>query len=175
MKKKQPYEKFSGVTTNTTIYYHRVHKPDQPSRLLTKKEIKERWLEGYKEQNLTLDEYDLDSLSSNCNFEEMHALEAVAKAQRNLTASIKDEAFEIERLQVAKWILEESLKLKKAEDARVEALIGQGKFYPAHLKAWADQIERDHKYTSQLSTYLRRLGTEWEAINKGLNDKEERE
>ncbi|KKK83760.1 hypothetical protein LCGC14_2790120, partial [marine sediment metagenome] len=34
MKKKQPYEKFSGVTTNTAIYYHGVYKPDQP-RLLT--------------------------------------------------------------------------------------------------------------------------------------------
>ncbi len=34
MKKKQPYEKFSGVTTNTAIYYHGVDKPDQ-SRLLT--------------------------------------------------------------------------------------------------------------------------------------------
>ena len=34
MKKKQPYEKFSGVTTNTTIYYHGVYKPDK-SRLLT--------------------------------------------------------------------------------------------------------------------------------------------
>ncbi len=31
MKKKQPYEKFSGVTTNTAIYYHGVYKPD-PSR-----------------------------------------------------------------------------------------------------------------------------------------------
>ncbi len=39
MKKKQPYEKFSGVTTSTAIYYHGVDKPDQSSRLLTNKEI----------------------------------------------------------------------------------------------------------------------------------------
>ena len=40
MKKKQPYEKFSGVTTNTAIYYHGVDKPDQP-RLLTDEQTRE--------------------------------------------------------------------------------------------------------------------------------------
>ena len=49
--------------------------------LLTNKEIKERWLEGYKEQNLTSDEFNLDNLSNNLYFEDMHALETVAKAQ----------------------------------------------------------------------------------------------
>ena len=49
--------------------------------LLTGPEIKERWLEGYKEQNLTDDEYDLDNLRNNLHFEDMHALEAVARAQ----------------------------------------------------------------------------------------------
>ena len=58
---------------------------------ITEEEIKNSWLEGYKEQDLTSDDYDLDYLRDNLYFEDMFALRTVTKAQLKRVVEWGDE------------------------------------------------------------------------------------
>lgn len=51
------------------------------------------------------------------------------------------------------------------EIRRRERIFPKG-YYPAHIKKWAEEIKQEQGYESSLSSFLRQLGENWQALKE---------